>query len=59
MSNNLICYCGNKLVSNGHFWYCPAKGSGVIATEKEKVHQGVIVLDKRPTMTDTMGGRRA
>ena len=46
MSQSLVCYCGSNLFSNGMVWSCPSKGN-VTAFDKEKTHQGTVVVDKR------------
>ena len=46
MAQSLVCFCGNNLFSDGNIWQCPSKGV-VTAVDKEKIHQGVVVVDKR------------
>ena len=46
MAQSLVCFCGSNLFSDGNVWQCPAKGT-VTAFDKEKIHQGVVVVDKR------------
>lgn len=48
MAQSLVCFCGSNLFSDGNIWQCPSKGA-VTAFDKEKTHQGVVVVDKRVT----------
>lgn len=56
MAQSLICFCGSNLFSDGYAWQCPAKGT-VTAFDKEKNHQGVIIVDRRPTTLENIRRR--
>ncbi len=58
MAQSLVCFCGNNLFSDGNIWQCPSKGE-VTAFDKEKVHQGVVVVDRRPTTLEETRRRHA
>lgn len=58
MAQSLVCFCGSNLFSDGNIWQCPSKGA-VTAFDKEKTHQGVVIVDKRMTTLENIRRRNA
>jgi hypothetical protein len=56
MAQSLVCFCGSNLFSDGMIWQCPVKGT-VTAFDKEKTHQGIVIVDKRVTTLEAVRRR--
>ncbi len=56
MAQSLVCFCGSNLFSDGNIWQCSSKGT-TTAFDKEKIHQGVVIVDRRVTTLENIRRR--